>query len=64
MLKFAELLLKSAENIAKTLVSSTEQVSIKAALSSVEESEKIGTAIDKRITKHKAVRKELDKLFD
>ena len=64
MIKFAELLLKTAENVVKTLVSTSEQISVKATVSSLEETEKIETSLPARIRRHKAIKRHIDKLFD
>jgi len=65
MIKILELVVRAAENVTKSLVSSTEVVAVKAAVSSLEESNKLDTkALATQTDHHKAVKKQLDKLFD
>lgn len=65
MIKILELAVKAAENIAKSVVASTEVIATKTATSSLEESSKLDSkTVTQQVTHHKAVRKELDKLFD
>ena len=65
MIKILELAAKAVENVTKSLVSSTEVVAVKAAVTSMEESGKLDTkALAAQTDHHKAVKKQLDKLFD
>ena len=65
MIKILELAVKAAENITKSLVSSTEVVSVKASVSLIEETSKLDAkALTTQTEHHKAVKKQLDRLFD
>lgn len=65
MIKILELAAKAVENVTKSLVSSTEVVAVKAAVTSLEETSKIDTkALAQQVTHNKEVNKQLDKLFD
>ena len=65
MIKILELAVRAAENVMKAVTSSTEVVAVKAAVTSMEESGKLDTkALATQTDHHKAVKKQLDKLFD
>ena len=65
MIKILELAAKAVENVTKSLVSSTEVVAVKAAVTSLEETSKLDTkALTTQTEHHKAVKKQLDRLFD
>ena len=65
MIKLVELVAKATENVLKAITSTTEQVSVKASVSLIEETNKIDTkALAQQVTHNKEVNKQLDKLFD
>ena len=65
MIKILELVVRAAENVTKSLVSSTEVVAVKAAVTSLEETSKLDAkALTTQTEHHKAVKKQLDRLFD
>lgn len=65
MLKLFNLATKVVENIVKSAVSVSETVSVKAAVSSLEEAQKLDTKVlEKQVVHSKEVQKQMDRLFD
>lgn len=65
MIKLVELISKAAENVAKSVVSASEIIATKTATSSLEESSKVDVkTVTQQVSHHKAVKEQLNKLFD
>lgn len=65
MIKILELAAKAVENTIKSVVSASEVVATKTATSSLEESSKLDIkTVTQQVSHHKAVKEQLNKLFD